>query len=249
MVKIGIFDSGIGGLSIVQEIITVPGFEFIYFADTLHMPYGKRAAQEIQALTYKGVQQLVYKGCSIVIIACHTASTNALAYLKEQFPAIYFIDVVALIIQQALTTTKNGIIGIIGTEATIATQLHKKELLHFNPQLKIIEKACPQLATAIENEYSEQNKIASLLDSYLETFLPTTIDTLLLGCTHYALIKELILRYFNASSIILVSPESSVRELLIKINNNIKTPSHIQWLVTGNYTDFKKIIGHFGFTA
>ncbi len=244
--KIGIFDSGIGGLSILKEIISLPGFEFIYFADTLHMPYGKRSALEIQNLTYIAVNHLVQQGCTIIIIACHTASTNALNYLKEQFPTIYFIDIVELIIQEALTTTKNGIIGIVGTKATIATQLHKKKLLQYNANLTILDKACPQLASAIEKQYTNQQKIVSLLRSYFKIFLNTNIDTLLLGCTHYALIKELIVSNYHAT-ISLVSPELLIRTVLFELHANPLTDSKVQWIVTGNYNDFISTIRLFGF--
>jgi glutamate racemase len=240
-VKIGIFDSGIGGISILKQLIDIRGLELIYVADTAHVPYGKRSQQEIQVLTLKSIEFLLQQQVDLIIIACHTASTNALEFLKEKFPNVPFIDVVDLVIDQALASTISGKIGILGTKATIAREIHKKRLLHNNPYLQVFPQACPRLASAIEKEYNDIFKITKLVDFYTKPLLNYSIDTIILGCTHYELIKPIIQQKIG-HTIKVISAENSIKA---KIRSTISLPttaSSIYWFITGKKNQFRKTL-------
>jgi glutamate racemase len=242
--KIGIFDSGIGGISILQQIMHLPGFEFIYYADTAHVPYGKRPQEEIQKLSYAAIQCLADQNVEIIIIACHTVATNALEFLKKKFPQLYFIDVVELLVEQVKDSTSIKKIGILATKATAKSAVHKKKLLENNPHVQIFMQACPRLASAIEKNYSDTPKLIKLINRYLQPLKAAHIDTLLLGCTHYALLQGAI-RKALGPTVQLISAESIIKDRLEPLISQKLPPSispSIQWFITGNRNIFKKTV-------
>ena len=241
-IKIGIFDSGIGGISILQQLIQLPGLELFYAADTAHVPYGKRSNQEIKDLSHTIIEFLVLQQhVELIIIACHTVSAIALDYLKEQFPSIKFIGMVDLVIEQATKITQSGRIGIIATKATISSKIHKKRILELNQHLQVFDQACPRLASTIEKDYANSTKITTLLHHYLRFLLKNNIDTLILGCTHYALIKNNIQNAIGPN-IILISADQTITTAINPLISPLLSASTIQWFVTGNCTLFKNTI-------
>ncbi len=235
--KIGIFDSGIGGLSLVKELISIPGLEFIYYADTAHVPYGNRTQEDIQKLSYAAVQFLLQHQVDAIIIACHTAATNALAFLKAQFPTIHFIDVVELIVDQTVLHSPKKI-GILGTHATVASGIHKNFLVQALPDCEIIAQECPLLASAIENDWNNSHYLLELIKHYGTPLINARIDTLVLACTHYSLIQPIIAQTFG-SSVKLISAEQNLQTKLEPfIDSSITKSSALQWYSSGNYRDF-----------
>lgn len=240
--KIGIFDSGIGGISILQQLMNLSGLEFLYVADTAHVPYGKRSQKEIQNLTYSAIKFLVEQQVDLIIVACHTASTNALDFLQEKFPTVQFIDVVDLVIEQALSMTISGRIGILATQATVNSGIHKKRLLNRNAHLEVFTQACPRLASAIEKEYENHEKLTKLVDLYLKPLLNSEIDILILGCTHYDLIKNIIQQAVG-NKIKIISAEQGIKNKLDPfITRTEQTFIPIQWFISGNRNSFRKTV-------
>lgn len=242
--KIGIFDSGIGGLSILRPLLAYSNVKFFYAADTAHVPYGKRSQQEIQQLSLIAIKFLVIeKQVDLVIIACHTVSTNALDFLKEQFPTTLFIDVVDSVIEQALAITTRGIIGIWATKATAAREVHKKKLLIQNPNVQVITQACPRLASAIENHYENKAKLTALAKHYFKPLQEASIDTLILGCTHYALIQEL-LHQVIGTSVTIISAENQIQKYLMPFLQphqlNLDSEPSIEWFTSGALKKFSQ---------
>lgn len=235
--RIGIFDSGIGGLSLLKEIITIPGIEFIYYADTAHVPYGNRSKEEIQQLSHAAVQFLVQQNVDAIIIACHTATTNAVDSLKEQFPNIYFIDVVDLIVNQTIMSSPKKI-GILGTHATIATGIHEVQISQALPNCDIITQECPLLASAIENDYSNQAYLFKLVKEYTQSLVDAGVDSVILACTHYSLIRSIITQVFNSTTQLICAEQNLKKKLEPFIDSSQTKPSTVIWYSTDDQKEF-----------
>lgn len=184
---IGIFDSGIGGLTVLKEIIKImPCENIIYYGDTAHTPYGNKSPETILNYSRRIIKFLISKNVKLIVIACNTVSANCFEKLQQEFE-IPIIEVLSAGVNSALDATKNKMIGIIGTESTIESHAYKKYMLDIDKSVKVIEKACPLFVPLAEEGWAE-NKIAyDTAKIYLDEFKETKIDTLVLGCTHYPL--------------------------------------------------------------
>jgi len=190
---IGIFDSGLGGLSICKEIIsTLPNESIIYLADSVNTPYGEKNKEEIIALSIKNTEFLLALGCKIIVVACNTATTNAIAVLREKYN-IPFIGIEPAIKPAALQT-RSGKIGVLATKGTLSSDLFISNSNLLRKQLEIIEVEGANLVRLIENGQLEETK--PLLKQYLIPMIEQGVDNIVLGCTHYPflipIIRELI---------------------------------------------------------
>lgn len=193
---IGIFDSGLGGLVMTRAFrAALPDRDFLYLGDTLHVPYGPRSAQAIYEFTQQAVEYLFEQGCPLVVIACNTASANALRRLQQQYlPQSPYKDrrVLGVIVPTIEAAIASGCtrIGLIGTAFTVNSGTYPEELQKINPEIQFLGKATPLLVPLVENnglKYAEP-----VLRDYLEPLLAAGIDSLILGCTHYPLFKPLL---------------------------------------------------------
>lgn len=198
--SIGVFDSGFGGLSIMKGIVKkLPEYDFVYLGDTARTPYGNRSQEVIYKFTEQAVNFLFKAGCQLIILACNTASSEALRkiqqeYLPKYHPNKKVLGVVIPAAQIAAKITKNNRIGIIGTESTIASKAFVKELKELNPKIKVFQKACPLLVPIIEAGEKKSLAADLILKEYLEPLANKKIDTLILGCTHYGTLENKIRR-------------------------------------------------------
>ena len=192
---IGVFDSGIGGMTVVKEIKRqLPNEDIIYFGDTIHFPYGNRSKESIIDLTRQGIKFLIHKNVKLIVIACGTATSQALDVVTKEFdiPIIGIIESTAKYISKK-NSLKN--IGIIATAGTIKSNAWEKSILKHKKDLNIISKACPLLAQMAEEGWTE-NEIAKLtIHEYLKEM--KNIDALVLGCTHYPLFYNVIKQELN----------------------------------------------------
>ena len=181
---IGIFDSGVGGTSIFKEVHTIlPNENIIYLADSKNAPYGNKSEADIIKLSVKNTEYLLNKGCKIIIVACNTATTNAISYLRQTYN-IPFIGIEPAIKPAALST-KTKAIGILATKGTLSSQLfHKTSDLYANG-IKVIEQIGEGIVPLIESGKLNSDEMKDLLQLYLEPMLKANIDYLVLGCTHY----------------------------------------------------------------
>ncbi len=196
--KIGIFDSGLGGLFVTKEIIKkMPNYDYIYLGDTANLPYGTRSQKQIYELTKKSVSYLFNQGCAIVILACNTASSQALRKLQRVFLPRYFPDraILGVIIPSAeaalggsASWDKKPRVGIIATPATVKSKTYVKEIKLLSPKAKVYQQATPLLVPMIESSGSKETQPA--LKAYLRGLLSKKIDTIILGCTHYGILKS-----------------------------------------------------------
>lgn len=189
---IGIFDSGLGGLVMTKAFRkALPQYDFLYLGDTLHVPYGPRSAQAIYDFTLNAVKYLFAQGCPLVIIACNTASANALrrlqqTYLAQAYPDRRVLGVIVPTIEAAVATGHHHI-GLIGTAFTVHSGTYRDELQKINPQIRLNAKSTPLLVPLAENNGLRYAK--PVLEDYLNPMVEDGIDCLILGCTHYPLFR------------------------------------------------------------
>ena len=182
--SIGIFDSGVGGTSIWKEINQLlPMESTLYLSDSKNAPYGTKSREEIIALAIKNTEYLLNKNCKIIVVACNTATTNAIAYLRAHYK-VPFIGIEPAIKPAALQT-KTNTIGILATKGTLNSALFEKTSQKLNSKIQIIEQIGAGLVALIENGKLESEEMTHLLQSYLEPMISEQIDCLVLGCTHY----------------------------------------------------------------
>jgi glutamate racemase len=192
--KIGIFDSGLGGLVIAKSILKrLPKYDYIYLGDTKNLPYGEKTPAQIYRYTKNAVDFMFKQNCQLVIVACNTSSALALRrlqqkYLPKNYPNRRILGVVVPTLEVAYNKHRRKKIGVIGTSATINSHIYKKELSKIDKKAKIFELATPKLVPLIEKN-SLQNA-AKTLKLYLKTLQDKNIDALILGCTHYPLLKK-----------------------------------------------------------
>ncbi len=192
--KIGIFDSGLGGLVIAKAILKkLPGYDYIYLGDTKRVPYGNRQKNEVYKLTLGAVKYLFEHDCQLVILACNTASALALRKIQRKFLPKFYPDrrVLGVVIPTLEEANKNHtrkIVGVLGTTATVSSHIYKKELMKIDRKAKIFEIAAPKLVMLIEQNSLQKAK--KVLKSYMKPLLKHDIEALILGCTHYPLLKD-----------------------------------------------------------
>lgn len=189
---VGVFDSGIGGLSVLRELEKIlPNEDFYYYGDSLNNPYGEKSDEELFEITSGVVDYLVNKGCRVIVIACNTATTRCMKYLREKYKDIIFVGTVPAIKVACDRDFKNTL--VMATPATIESE-RTMELIRDNirKDQNIYLVACPGLANAIEN--NDQEKIEAILKDTFREYKDKEIDSIVLGCTHYPFIKEDILK-------------------------------------------------------
>ncbi len=198
--KIGVFDSGLGGLVITRAFInTLPEYDYVYYGDTKHLPYGEKTSGRILNYTLEAVKFLIAQDCALIIIACNTATSIALRYIQQRFipsyaPSVKVLGVVIPTVEEALESHTAGV-GVIATNATVHSHIYLTELHKIRPELAVCEIAAPQLVPAIEgNDFVEAERLAK---EYAARF--RQIDSLILGCTHYPLVKEYFRRYLPSN--------------------------------------------------
>ena len=187
---IGFFDSGIGGISVWKEVVKLlPRENTIYLADSKNSPYGSKTISEIQDISFKNTKWLIEKGCKLIVVACNTATTNSINLLREKFE-IPFVGIEPGI-KPAIKESKNGKIGVLATRGTLSSELFEKTSQSFFG-IDIIEKEGDGIVEIIESGEFENNELESLLRKYLNPMIDYGIDQLVLGCTHYFIVKDLI---------------------------------------------------------
>jgi glutamate racemase len=195
---IGIFDSGVGGLTVAKAITeTLPNEKIIYFGDTAHLPYGDKSKESVRAYSNKITQFLLNNDCKAIVIACNTASAHAYSDLKKNFPTTPIINVVDPTVNYCANKFNSGKIGIIATKGTITSRIYPRKIVKANDELEVTQAAAPLLVPMIEEGYFNNNISQTIINSYLSARNFKDINALILGCTHYPLIKNEVIRYFE----------------------------------------------------
>lgn len=204
---IGIFDSGVGGLTVAKEIKRIlPNESIIYFGDTKHVPYGDKSQETVTKYAKHITEFLLESGCKAIIIACNTASANAFEEVSTACEGKALLFDVITPVAEKVAFELNQNIGVIATKATVRSGIYKKKIRQFNKHLKVIELATPLLAPIIEEGFIKTAVSKAAIDSYLSNVRLKEIDSLILGCTHYPLIESEIDQFYDNRINIIDSP-------------------------------------------
>ncbi|MEY4216034.1 MAG: glutamate racemase [Bacteroidota bacterium] len=198
--KIGVFDSGFGGLTVLRSIVDLlPNYPFIYFGDNARAPYGNKSFDLIYEYTLEGVNFLFDKGCEIVVLACNTASAKALRTIQQKdlpriAPSKRVLGVIRPSTEEIASFTRSGFVGILGTEGTVKSESYLLELAKISPNLQVFQHACPLWVPLIEERQYDTVAGKMIIASDIDLLFKENknIDTILLACTHYPIIKSII---------------------------------------------------------
>lgn len=218
---IGVFDSGIGGLTVVSALRRIlPNESICYLGDTARVPYGGKSASTVQRYSLEIASILLERNAKTIVVACNTASAVALAALEERLP-ITVTGVIAPGAQAAVAATRNGHIGVIGTRATIKSGAYERAIAQLNSEVRVVTRACPLLVPLIEEGWLESAVTDDVLMQYLQPLLADGVDTLVLGCTHYPLLRPAMARLLGDAVTLVDSAENcavAIRQLLAQEN-------------------------------
>ena len=217
---IGVFDSGLGGLTVLKEIMRMlPNENIIYFGDTARVPYGPRSKETVTKYTFQAINFLISKGVKAIVIACNTATARALEEANEKYD-IPIIGVIEAGARTAVYSTKNKIVGIIGTDGTIRSKAYNIEIGKLDKGIKIIDKSCPLFVPIVEEGWANTDIASLTAKRYLKDLMDENIDSLVLGCTHYPLLKRTIGEIVG-ENVKLVNPANeTVKDLKEILENN-----------------------------
>lgn len=214
---IGVFDSGIGGLTVAAELQRrLPHEDIFYIGDTARVPYGGKSQTTIERYSFEISSVLLAHHAKMVVVACNTASALAVPQLKKKLP----VPVTGVIIpgaKAAVSATRKGHIGVIGTRGTIRSKAYERAIHALAPEMRVSSQECPMLVPAIEEGWLDDPVTDSIIARYLEELVNSGIDTLVLGCTHYPLLKPALKRYLGTSVQLVDSAENcaiAVQQLL-----------------------------------
>lgn len=243
--SIGVFDSGIGGLTVLKEIRKVlPNEKIFYFGDTARVPYGEKTKELITRYSKEIVEFLLDKEVSAIVVACNTATALALEELRKTFK-IPIIGVIKAGAKTAINTTKSGNIGVIGTKATVNSKRYEEEIKKLSENVKVVAKACPLFVPAVEEGILDGKLVDQIIKTYLDDF-EKEIDTLILGCTHYPLLKSAIGKIYTNLNIVDPARETALdlKEILEEKNllkNDATKNREVKYYVTDGKDKFKEI--------
>lgn len=210
---IGVFDSGIGGLTVLHEIIAaLPRENTVYLGDTARSPYGTKSVETVLRYSFENSEFLVEKGVKLVVVACNTSTAIALNRLRESL-SVPVIGVIEPGVRRAIQSTKNKKVGVIGTEATIHSGAYTRALKAADPKIEVYSRACPLFVPLVEEGWTDNDVVEMTVKAYLGSLKQSGIDTLVLGCTHYPLLKKAIRKFMGAGVRLVDSAEETAKEV------------------------------------
>ncbi len=239
---IGIFDSGVGGLTVARAIMDqLPNEEILYVADSAHSPYGPKSIADVRAYSLRIMDWLVSQDVSCIVIACNTASAAVLRDARERY-AIPVIEVIQPAARRAASTTKNKRVGVIGTLATINSGAYQDAFL--TTDIEVVAKACPRFVDFVESGITTGNEILQTAHEYLDELKSSEVDTLILGCTHYPLLTGVIQFVMGENVTLVSSAEETAKDLyhLLQTKQILRTATskpHHRFIATGPTTGFE----------
>ncbi len=214
---IGIFDSGVGGLTVAAAIRKfLPHERLIYFGDTRHLPYGDKSEDTIRFYSEEIARFLVEQDCKAIVIACNTASALAFDSLRAQFPDLPILNVIDPVVNHVGRNINNKV-GIIATRATTQSGIYRKKLRRLNPKLRVVAAATPLLVGVVEEGFLNSPLSMAAIEAYLRNKKFADVNTLILGCTHFPLLQREIERFFEGRTEVVDSPELVAHHLKMEL--------------------------------
>ena len=244
---IGVLDSGVGGLTVFQELIRqLPHEKIIYFGDTARMPYGPRPDEEVRDFALQIIDFLQNQEIKMVVVACNTATAAGLHFYRKQFD-VPIMGVIEPGVRAAVNHTGSGRVGVIGTAGTIRSTAYEKALHDAQPGLHIVARSCPLFVLLVENDLVETPEAEKVALEYLKPFTEADVDTLILGCTHYPLMSGLIQRTMGPQVTLVNSAEAIARDVKTllssrQLHNPLQCANHgYRFFVSGSSHSFEEI--------
>lgn len=211
---IGIFDSGVGGLTVVKEIKKVlPDVPIVYFGDTARLPYGNKSRETIQKYSQEIVEFLKNRGCRTIVIACNTASALAADFLREKYPDLKIYDVVSSGAEAIVEASQTKKVAVIGTKGMIASGAYERKISKIDSSVEVHAAACPLFVHLVEENWINRPETKKIARVYLKDLKLKKVDTLLLGCTHYPLLEKVIAGVMGRRTKVIASGEKLAKKL------------------------------------
>lgn len=243
---IGIFDSGLGGLTVLRAAMDLnPAENMVYFGDNGRAPYGTKSKEVIVKYTFQDINFLLSHDVKMLVIGCNTASACSLDKVRERFP-LPIIDVVGPGAKAAAAQTRNGRIGVIGTAATVGSKVYEKAILQHNADLQVFSQACSLFVPLVEEGWWENEIAESVCRKYLEPLKAQGVDTLVLGCTHYPFLKNTIQKVMGPHVVLVnsaVEVAKVVKETLgaLSLGNDGSTPATYDFYTSDSVEKFEAL--------
>lgn len=254
---IGIFDSGVGGLTVARAILDqLPHEQIVYLADTAHVPYGPKPIADVRRYALAGLDRLVDQGVKLLVIACNSAAAACLHDARERYD-VSVIEVIRPAVRRAAAATRNGRIGVIGTPLTISSKAYV-DAFAAAPQVRLTTAACPQFVDFVERGITSGRAMLGLASAYLEPLQRAEVDTLVLGCTHYPLLAGVIGLVMGDGVTLVSSADETAKEVYrVLVEQDLLRPDEPpanrapaghdrhQYLVTGDPVPFTRLARRF----
>ena len=243
---IGIFDSGVGGLTVVKCIAQrLPRENIIYVGDTAHVPYGGKTTEELVSLNQNIIDFFVQQGVKLVVAACNTSSSVSLPILRDAY-SLPLLDVISPGVREAAAVSRTGRIGVIATQATVGSRAYTRQLQALNANLQVYEAACPRFVPLVESGQLEGSEVEQAVREYLDILLRQDIDTLVLGCTHYPFLVPVIEQVVGGKVVLVDPAVQTARELesilkALGIANQGSGPAEHTFYATGPVQSFTTV--------
>lgn len=210
---IGVFDSGIGGLTVANAIVDIlPAERLVYFGDTANMPYGGKPAETIQLYSHRITRFLLQADCKVIVVACNTATAAALHHLRDSWPEVHFVGMEPAV-KPAAQATRSGVVGVLATGGTFRSERYAALMHRYAANVKVLQNPCVGLVERIEAGELDTPETAAFLRSILEPMLSQGADTFVLGCTHYPLVRPLIESIAGPAAVVIDPAPAVARRL------------------------------------
>jgi glutamate racemase len=247
---IGVFDSGVGGLTVLHEcLVNLPHEDYVYLGDTVNFPYGSKDLQEVRGLAFAATERLVGLGVKLIVVACNSAAAAALSQLQASF-STPIVGVVMPGARAAVQATRTRRIGIMATEATVKSDAYQMALRSMDAGLEVTAVACPRLAPLIQNGDVFSEEVEAAARECVAPLKSADVDTVILGCTHYPLIARMLRRLLGPNVALIDSAEEIAREVgevLARkgIGNSEGREGDYRFLASGDLMEFKEVGARF----
>lgn len=220
---VGVFDSGLGGLTVVKELLQqLPREKIVYFGDTARVPYGTKSKEAIVRFSRDNTETLLKKDVKMVVVACNSSSSYAIPTLKRNYP-VPILGVIVPGAKKAASITRNNRIGVIATAATIKSGQYQRNILKFNPAARVVSQPCALFVPLVEEGWLDTAATRQIARDYLQRLKKADVDTVILGCTHYPLLREVIQRTMGRNVVLV----DSAKEIAGRVKSMLeKTQMH-----------------------
>ena len=210
---IGVFDSGVGGLTVVRELIRqLPCEDIVYFGDTARVPYGIKSKETVVRFSLENILFLLKQEVKLICVACNTASSLALPAIRNHFK-VPVVGVISPGVREAVYATRNKRIGVIGTRGTIKSRTYENEIRHLDPKIKVTSAACPLFVPFVEEGWLTGRVVTEVAATYLKPLKAGRVDTVILGCTHYPILKPVIRKILGSQVTLIDSAKQVAMEV------------------------------------